>query len=161
MLNEQQVDYFDDITIFAREYRRIHREYEVFGELGARNVAVFVYEDGYGKKRYMTQMSESGEGIGYVKHSEEVLMECYEAEVGSNGKILWVYTELRCCGSGRGMKQCRYKIEPFLKEYGKNREDTPVYYSFCYPEGDTERAREARRECVSRMRQTVAQLRWR
>lgn len=146
---EYQVSYDSEHAAFAKKYRDANAGYpELFGDIRGRNVASLIYDDkSSNTRKSITQMSESGHGV-LTRHAEECLIQAYETEVGENGIVLEIYSELQCCGVGYGMRNCRGKVLKFLEKYGRDGRDTPVYFSFPYPPND----RSARRESVEKMR---------
>jgi hypothetical protein len=153
-LNEVLVAYSNPRAEPATNYRETLSSFPgLFGNMsmGGRCVAYLKFTDG----TWMAQMSESsmvaGIGLGYAKHAEQVLMDCFAQE--SPGKTVeFVYTELQCCGAGSGMRNCRAAMEHFLTTHGQHGDQTPVYYSFPYPAGSDHASKAIRSKSIDELK---------
>ncbi|MBZ4415895.1 nucleic acid/nucleotide deaminase domain-containing protein [Myxococcus sp. RHSTA-1-4] len=153
-LNEIQVAYSHSNAEPAKSYREQLASFpSLFGKMsmGGRCVAYFKFTDG----TWMAQMSESsmvgGVGLGYAKHAEQVLMDCFALEA-PNKTVEFVYTELQCCGTGSGMRNCRQAMEDFLTTHGEHGAQTPVYYSFPYPAGGDTTSKSTRADSIEQLK---------
>ncbi|WP_164016970.1 nucleic acid/nucleotide deaminase domain-containing protein [Pyxidicoccus trucidator] len=154
-LNEIAVAYSDPRAEPATNYRETLSNFPgLFGNMsmGGRCVAYLKFTDG----TWMAQMSESsmvaGIGLGYAKHAEQVLIDCYAMEAAGK-TVEFVYTELQCCGAGSGMRNCRATMENFLTDHGEHGAATPVYYSFPYPAGSDHASKSTRSHSIDLLKQ--------
>lgn len=68
------------------------------------------------------------------RHSEQVVWEAVQGQVTAGRKIEWLYTEREPCGVAPGMRNCAAFVDGLLEKHGVAGGDTPVYYSFEYPD---------------------------
>jgi hypothetical protein len=126
MLNVLQVDYGSQYAHGARTMRRTRSQQ-------GKNVATICLTNG----REFTRPSIPPGPPGVTpQHSEQAVWEAvwFSGELSRNNRIVWVYTERYPCGFNPGMRNCYGFLEGILTTYGAHGIDTPVYYTYEYPD---------------------------
>lgn len=126
MLNLSKVDYD---SVFAKEVREMRGK----SAYGARNLATICLTNDHkvtkesippGKKG-VTPIHSEANAWGTLKSSTQFTRTM---------RIKWVYTERYPCGFNPGMRNCYGLLEGVLKDWGDAGLDTPVYFTYEYPD---------------------------
>jgi len=126
MLNLSKIEYGHEITREAEAMRQ-HQAH------GGKNIATICLTNGL--KFTRSSIPAGPPGVS-PKHSEAAAWEALNASgaLAGNMRISWVYTERYPCGHNPGMRNCYGLLEGILKSHGAAGLDTPVYFTYEYPD---------------------------